>query len=147
MANTISEKAELYIYEIFGGKLGEVIVTPLSVSWVYVMAVIGILLASTIQKSGFELQFKGFNKLFVAAIILAVVGMIVLACITWTPSNYETIFGIQGRYFIPILPLVFFLLIGDNIRIKRSIDGVLLFGLAMVNMLILLDAFSIMALR
>ncbi len=147
IANTIGEKTQLYIYEIFGGKLGEVIVTPINISWIYVMAVIFIILISTIQKEGFKLEFKGYHKLFSLLVILGVVGMVVLACITWTPSNYETIFGIQGRYFIPILPLVFFILVGDKIVIKNRIDDILIFSLVLVNMLILLNGFSIMALR
>ncbi len=147
VANTIGEKTELYIYEMFGGKLGEVIITPISINWIYIIAVIIILLLSTIQKDGFEIKFKGFNKLASLIIILGVSGMIVLACITWTPSNYETIFGIQGRYFIPILPLVFFSITFGNIRVKKSMDGLLMFSLVAVNMLILLNAFSIMALR
>ncbi len=147
IANTIGENTQLYIYEIFGGKLGEVIVTPIYISWLYIMAVIFILLLSTIQQEDFKIKFKGFNKLFCLGIVLGVSAMIVLACITWTPSNYETIFGIQGRYFIPILPLVFFSVIGDKIVIKNRIDEVLIFSLVFVNMLILLNSFSIIALR
>ncbi len=146
VANTIGENTQLYIYEMFGGKLGEVIITPVSISWLYVALVIAILLISTIQKEGFKIEFKGIKKLFTLMIIVMVIGMVVLACITWTPSNYETIFGIQGRYFIPILPLVFFLITPSNIRVKNRIDDVLMFSLVCVNMLILLEGFSIIAL-
>ena len=35
--------------------------------------------------------------------------MIALSFVTalnWTPINYTTIFGLQGRYWLPVLPLV-----------------------------------------
>ena len=27
-------------------------------------------------------------------------------CLLWTPIRYETLYGLQGRYFLPILPLL-----------------------------------------
>ena len=33
--------------------------------------------------------------------LLAVAG-----CLLWTPTHYETLYGLQGRYFLPVLPLL-----------------------------------------
>ena len=33
--------------------------------------------------------------------LLAVAG-----CLLWTPVQYETLYGLQGRYFLPVLPLL-----------------------------------------
>ena len=30
----------------------------------------------------------------------------VAGCLLWTPIRYETLYGLQGRYFLPILPLL-----------------------------------------
>ena len=27
-------------------------------------------------------------------------------CLLWTPTHYDTLYGLQGRYFLPVLPLV-----------------------------------------
>ena len=47
------------------------------------------------------------------AILAGVTCLVVLAALIWTPINAVTIFGIQGRYFLPVLPLLL-LLIGEN---------------------------------
>ena len=35
----------------------------------------------------------------VCSCLLAVAG-----CLLWTPTHYETLYGLQGRYFLPVLP-------------------------------------------
>ena len=37
----------------------------------------------------------------VVSCLLAVAG-----CLLWTPTHYETLYGLQGRYFLPVLPLL-----------------------------------------
>lgn len=44
-----------------------------------------------------------WGTLFIA---LCCCGLAVLGCISWTPTYYETIYGFQGRYFLPVLPLL-----------------------------------------
>ena len=44
----------------------------------------------------------------VVSCLLAVAG-----CLLWTPTHYETLYGLQGRYFLPVLPLAL-LLWGEN---------------------------------
>ncbi|MEG0020716.1 MAG: hypothetical protein RR728_09220, partial [Oscillospiraceae bacterium] len=55
------------------------------------------------------------------------------------------IFGLQGRYFLPVFPLMLFALSGKNIQVKKSIDNILIFAFVCTDILVLLDAFSIMA--
>ena len=62
----------------------------------------------------------------------------------WTPVNYTTAFGIQGRYIIPVLPLIVLFFTGENLTLKKKIDGGLLFAICAVNVLMLLDGLTIM---
>lgn len=143
--NTVQENLVLYVYQLFGGILGEVIVSPLEINWLYIMAVILIVLLSAVQKEGEPLQYKGLPKWWGLLVALAACGLSVLACITWTPINYTTIFGIQGRYFYPVLPLIVLFFTNSNITVKKDIGRALIFALAAVNVLVLLDGFTIMA--
>ena len=34
-----------------------------------------------------------------------VVLLMLAAALSWTPINYRTVFGVQGRYWLPVLPL------------------------------------------
>ena len=40
---------------------------------------------------------------------------------SWTPINYQTLFGLQGRYWLPILPLVLVICkCGRNITLRHD---------------------------
>ena len=145
--NTIEENTVLYIYQIFGGIAGEVILSPLHINWLYVIAVIAIVFMTTIKNEQEKLVYYGAKRRWGLLIALIVSMLLCIACITWTPANYNLIFGIQGRYFIPIMPLILMCLANNNITIKKDISRYLLFALTVVNMLIVLDAFKIMALN
>lgn len=144
IANTVQENTELYIRQIFGGILGEVIVSPLKINWLYIIAVIAIVFMTTLLPQGETLQYKGAAKWWGLAIALAVAMLVVAAGVMWTPINYTTIFGIQGRYVIPVLPLIILFFTNDGIHLKKNIDGTLIFALSAANVLILLDALTIM---
>ena len=63
-------------------------------------------------------KFKLYQKFIIAIIILGISGLIFTSLyVQWTTCGSDSIAGIQGRYFIPILPL-FILLIGSQLKIK-----------------------------
>ena len=51
-------------------------------------------------------RLPGWQLWWALALCAGCVGLCVVACLTWTPMNYELIFGIQGRYFLPLAPLL-----------------------------------------
>ncbi|MBR6518220.1 MAG: DUF2142 domain-containing protein [Oscillospiraceae bacterium] len=142
--NTLQENTELYIRQIFGGIFGEVIVSPVKLSWLYVIAVMAIVFASALLPQGESLQYRGVKKWWGLAIALAVAALVGAAGIMWTPINYTTAFGIQGRYLIPVLPLIVLFFTNESITLKKKIDGTLLFAICAVNVLMLLDGLTIM---
>ncbi|MBP1571449.1 MAG: DUF2142 domain-containing protein, partial [Oscillospiraceae bacterium] len=143
--NTVQENGVLYIQQIFGGILGEVIVSPVKINWLYTIATMFVVFLSTVKTQGTELVHKGVRKWWSLLLAVGACGLFCLACITWTPINYTTVFGIQGRYFYPVLPLIVLFFTNDNISIKKNIDGALLYALAVINVLVMLDGFTIMA--
>ncbi|MBQ7284335.1 MAG: DUF2142 domain-containing protein [Oscillospiraceae bacterium] len=147
IVNTIQDNTSLYIYQIFGGILGEVILSPVQINWLYVLAVMAIVYMTTVKQQDEQLQYKGAKRWWSTLVALGVVALFCTACITWTPVNYETVFGIQGRYFLPVLPLLIMALSNKNITVKKNIDKILFFALAVVNILIILDGFTIIALN
>ena len=45
-------------------------------------------------------RLRGFGA---AAAVLSCL-LAVAGCLLWTPTHYETLYGLQGRYFLPVLP-------------------------------------------
>lgn len=66
-------------------------------------------------------KFSNYQILIISLIVIAVIGLIFTSLyIQWTKTESESIMGIQGRYFIPILPLVLVLLGNLKIKIEYS---------------------------
>lgn len=65
-------------------------------------------------------KLNKYQKWIIALIIFAIVGLIFTSLyVQWTTCGNDTIMGIQGRYFIPILPLII-ILIGGELKIKTQ---------------------------
>ena len=93
---------------------------------------------------GETLQYTGVRKWWAFAIALAVAMLVIAVGIVWTPINYVLIYGVQGRYILPVLPLILLFFTNGSITVKKKLDGVLLFAICAVNVLMLLDGLTIM---
>ena len=41
-------------------------------------------------------------------------------CLLWTPAHYDTLYGLQGRYFLPVLPLLLLMLL-TGVRVSPAL--------------------------
>jgi hypothetical protein len=59
---------------------------------------------------------RWFTSPAAAAAVLSSIELIFVALyLTWTPVGADRVDGIQGRYFIPLLPVLLFLLPGSGL--------------------------------
>ncbi len=58
------------------------------------------------------------KRILLLTLILNVILIATILYISWTPVGKERILGLQGRYFIPIAPLVFLLLYNNKFQVK-----------------------------
>lgn len=99
--------------------------TPMYSVYVYVYALfLGIIGISEISLS--RMKIKWHHRLAVLLAVLAsVFGMFLAMYIYWTPSLYgigaKVIEGVQGRYFIALLPTVFLIFSNSFIRKNKSL--------------------------
>ncbi len=85
------------------------------------------------------------HTLFSAVFVLATCALVVVGSILWTPRHYDVIYGIQGRYFLPALPLALFVLqpiFGRVVNVvkTKSISHALVFCFSSVSAFALLNA-------
>ena len=147
IVHTIATESGKYVQSILGTRLGELIVVDLSASWIWGILLLLLLLLSVTMQQGQNPVHTGLRRWWGVLIFIGIVAATVLACIMWTPINYTTIFGVQGRYFLPALPLLVAALQTRTVRLQRSLDRWLIFGIVPVDLLILLNVFRLMALR
>jgi uncharacterized membrane protein len=100
-AHTIQIKGLFYIKGMLG-ILGCRMEIYLSGIAYYIMSVV-VLLSLSVEKG---LTFSTKQRIFSLCLIFLFV--LLMGCLTylWTPKEYLQIYGIQGRYFVPLLPFL-----------------------------------------
>jgi len=89
--------------------------------WYYVFTIFVILTIAIIENSE-KLSLNLKKKLLIlSVIILTVILISTISYLTWTPVGKTTIDGLQGRYFIPLLPLVFLMFLNRLVKIRLQI--------------------------
>ena len=66
-----------------------------------------------------------------------VVATLLIMLLSWTPLGSPVVEGVQGRYFLPILPLILVALRNKKIVLQHNIDDILIGGYCMVNLLVI----------
>ena len=89
-------------------------------SLIYYMYFFIILLVAAFDKGSFKISLK--QRYIILGLFLLIAGTIfVLEYLTWTYTGAPVIHGIQGRYLIPILPLLFLTLYEKSERTKNML--------------------------
>ena len=126
LANTASDKLAFYLESLVGQKMGWV---EIEISQIIPMFFLLLLVLSVLKTREEPLYVKTWQKWWIVLVSLACAGIILAGMLlTWTPKDYISIEGVQGRYFLPLMPA--FLLIGRNGRLmyEKSIDRGLMYA-------------------
>lgn len=132
-----------WIMEMVGGSLGwfqSEIAAPTYLVYAFVVLV----LISSIRAyddSGLISRRQKIVIVFLCALII--LAAVVALAISWTFNWEQIIFGVQGRYFLPVLPLVCLSIRMPHLKFEREIGtGLLLAGLTL-NLFYLARIFAI----
>ena len=107
-----------YILSMFGSNLGwgELVNLNSIIPYALFILLIGI----TIIENDIKDKFNVFDKIIIILIILAIGGLIFTSLyVQWTTVGSTSIQGVQGRYLLPILPLIA-ILVGSCIKVKNN---------------------------
>ena len=139
--NTIFEKSDDYLFTMAGGKLCWLTLNlPTYVIGIFYI----IFFISLLSVEGEENTWtaKISQRIWIWFIVGATVILLFYAMLLgWTPYGYEFVEGIQGRYFIPLLPLGIVLLKNKTVVIKKKSEYFYLIATAMANSLMFLYIF------
>lgn len=107
-----------YITSMFGEALGWGELVRLNFLVPTIMCILMII--EIVTDNTLRNKFKLYQKVILSLTLLAIIALIFTSLyVQWTTVGSQSILGVQGRYFIPILPL-FMLLLGDVIKIKSE---------------------------
>lgn len=134
-----------YIRTLFGGQLGWDEVVNLNSIIPYTLFIMCIVI--TIIDNDIKQKFDKKQLIIIGFVVAMIIGLIFTSLyVQWTAVGQTSIAGVQGRYFIPILPLVM-LLIGNNVKIGNkykekdiikfmSITGIVIYIYVVLSMVI-----------
>lgn len=136
---TIHEQMGFLVDGMIGGSLGWFNV---DVPEELTMCSLVLLLSSIHEKSEYKIKFST-KLLFFAVFIWISVLIFATMLLGWTPMSRDSIVGVQGRYFLPILPLVMVPFVDATKRMDISSKKLLFIGSSVVNYLVVLRIFII----
>ncbi len=145
LARSLWEQSPLWLQGLIGGRLGEPIAINIELNWLFVAALLGILLCAGLPAPEDETLLSPKQRLGLAGLAMAVTALLFVACLGWTPVNYKTLFGFQGRYLLPVLPLLLLALRGRLLRFEKPAWRSLAFAGAALVVLCQLNAFTIIS--
>ena len=145
LLRTLPGQGALWLQGLLGTTLGEPIVYRIDVSWLLGVGLVLALLAAALPTA--ESAPLGRRMAWGTAGILACVALAVLAAaLNWTPINYQTLFGMQGRYLLPVLPLALLLLRAQRlVTLRRSAAHGAALAVALLTLLTQLQGFALYA--
>lgn len=146
LLRTVPEQGALWLQGILGTTLGEPIVYRIDVSWLLGVGLVLALLAAALPVEGEQPPLGRRTAWGTAGVILCVVAASLVVALNWTPINYQTLFGMQGRYWLPVLPLALVLCKRcRNITLRRDASRGAALAVTACTLLTLLQGFSLYA--
>ena len=135
---TLNLNGSSYITTMFGERLGwgELISVHSIVPYtLFIMAIY-----ITISDKSIKEKFDVYQNLIIIFVLLSIIALIFTSLyVQWTTCESDSIAGIQGRYFIPILPLIM-IEIGNKVKIitqYKEEKGIKLIGITGIILQIL----------
>lgn len=129
LVNTLGSELPRYLQGLVGALPGEPIVYGLEVSWLLTIALLALLVWACLQPVEAKPLLGGSARWTLGLVALAVAALSMLAALCWTPINLTTVFGMQGRYLLPVLPAMLLLFSeGRTLCLRRPTDGALRFA-------------------
>ena len=115
---TIGVKGNQYFLSLFGGQLEWA--ETIRMDFIpYIIC--GISIITAISEHDLKDKLNKYQKIIILFIILVITILIFTSLfIQWSENNLNYIDGVQGRYFLPILPLVLILINGIKVNSKYT---------------------------
>ncbi len=145
--NTLMWEGETLCSTMFGSALGNmdgVLNTP----YIVILCLAFLLLMLASRHPGESLLMPLTHRLWVWFLCLACLGALMFSMLlAWTPVTSSVIRGVQGRYLLPVLPILLLTLKNDLLVRTSADDGFLLYLIAAMDVYTILRIFAIVCLR
>lgn len=141
LANTFLKKTDYFISTMVGSYMGSLqIIVPVFM-WAPMFVMLFFSFLRRKDEEGGVLPFSGRIAMWLLALVTCTLAALSML-FSWTPLTSTTIEGIQGRYFIPALPLVMIAVRGCGLTRPENSDKYIVFFCVYYNLLMPLIYFG-----
>ena len=144
---TILFQTEYFHLTMIGAYLGNV--DPvLDVPYLLVLLFTAGLLGLAFKKPGEALVLTGKTRVWIWFLCLGCTAALMFSMLlAWTPLSSRIICGVQGRYFLPFLPVFLMTCKNDRIVLTKNTDRSILYLMCCANGYILMRLFATVSMR
>lgn len=125
-----------YFKQVFGANLGYMKIT-VSIIIIFIFAVL--VLVSALKTEEDKIEIKKSHKCWFLLMSFCMIGILWAAAFTWNEVGSRVIEGMQGRYLLPMLPLIVLCIRNNMIVIKERINKYIMYIALILHGLVLLD--------
>ncbi|MBQ3007977.1 MAG: DUF2142 domain-containing protein, partial [Oscillospiraceae bacterium] len=145
--STFFENFTFYFNSMIGGYLGYLNLSEVTINPLMLSGFIIILILAFVRENEETPLMSIPVRLLAVAVFAGTLAILVGACITWTPMDYTTIWGFQGRYLLPVLPLIMIALQSKGLTKTKDLTTFILCSLFTLNIFTVLNAFIVILSR
>jgi uncharacterized membrane protein len=139
--NTFLLYIDAYPKTLLGGSLGWL---ELDIPWSMLNVFIILIVMAIIEDSGEPMILSMKQKILILLISFSIVILVYASMLFgWTPNSSNVIIGVQGRYFLPILPICLLCGINTFVEKRKSIKRGWVTCMIIQNMLVIMKVFHI----
>lgn len=147
LVRTLLQNTDHYLCTLVGGSLSYY---SLDLAWGWVAALYLLLAYAALPTAeGLALLPQGRYRVWGAVAALLCCALAVASCLLWTPVRNETLYGLQGRYFLPVLPLLLLTCVPRRATVRdgHTAASGLICALCLVNAGVLVNAMLVIVSR
>lgn len=134
---TYHDKMGFYLESTVGSSLGW-----FDISIPFDLILISVIILILAIHSDINIRIRISHKILYISVFLCIALMICMTMLLgWTPLSYHSIEGVQGRYFLPIMPLLLICFMNRN-RVYKGYGKIVVMGTVIVNYLVVLRIFE-----
>ncbi len=141
---TIERYGSMYFQSMVGSSLGWL---EIEIPDIIICGFVILLFCSLLELQDVR-QWRRNERIWFIVLSAGIGGMVILSLLLdWTPKGSAVVEGVQGRYFLPILPLLLLAIQNQTIVLRKKLDTFLVSGVMFLQIAAVLCVVSTVAAR
>ncbi len=129
--NTVRTESGYWFKQMIGSSLGWLeIGMPEFLPFMFTM----LMMFAVARPQNEPVYWKGWHRAVVACVVAIICILAIFAMfVAHTPAGYTTIQGVQGRYFLPVLPLAMLVVRGNSLKRGENTNPAIIYTACLLN--------------